>query len=214
MIIAIDGPSASGKSTIARKLASRLGCKYLDSGAMYRAITLYCLNKNINIREEALVIQVLPEIEIDFQDSSVYLNSVDVSDSIRENIVSRNVSQIAAIKEVRDKLNSLQRKIGSNSSIVVDGRDTGTVVFPNAELKIFMTASSYVRAKRRQEELLKRGEEIDLETLIQEIEERDYLDSTREESPLVKAQDAIELNTDELSIDEVLDLILKLKLEI
>ncbi len=206
MIITIDGPSASGKSTVAKELATKLGFEYLDSGAMYRAIAWYCIENNINNSE---LVSKLTELEISLQNNGkvVHLNGQDVSKEIRSNIVSKKVSDIATIPAVRNKLTELQRKFAANHNIVIDGRDTGTVVFPDANLKIFMIASATVRAQRRHAELTQRGETIELETLIKEIEERDYKDSNRKEAPLIKAQDAIEINTDKLSINEVVELI-------
>jgi cytidylate kinase len=209
-VIAIDGPAASGKSTIAKLLAQKLGYLYVDSGAMYRAITYKWLEekqKDIEQDDELLLASILDSIEIELRDSSkqVLINGKDFSSQIRSNNVSNHVSYIASFDMVRKKLVELQREIAIGSSVVMDGRDIGTVVFPDANYKFFMVASPEVRASRRLKELESRGEKIDLETLVQQIKDRDKTDSEREISPLVQADEAIEINTDNLSIDEVLD---------
>ncbi|CAD2075716.1 (d)CMP kinase [Phocicoccus pinnipedialis] len=197
--IAIDGPAAAGKSTIAKKVAARLGYKYLDTGAMYRAITLY-----LHEHKETDLNELSELIDIEFsQEGKLFLNDRDVTDMIRESHITKQVSSVAALKEVRVFLVDLQRKISSKKGYVLDGRDIGSVVLPDAELKIFMTATPEVRAQRRLIEEHARGNNIELSVLIDEITERDTNDMTREISPLVQAEDAVLISTDALTIDEV-----------
>ena len=196
--IAIDGPAAAGKSTIAKRVAKKLEYLYIDTGAMYRAVTLYVLEHGDEIIQD-----ISNHIHITFGTSDeVYLNDKDVSKEIRSPEVTNNVSRIAAIGEVRTYLVDMQRKISRTSSVVMDGRDIGTTVLPDAEVKIFMQASPKVRAERRLIEETARGNNIDLETLTAEIIRRDEIDSTRKISPLVKAEDAVLLDTSHLSIEE------------
>lgn len=202
--IAIDGPAGSGKSTSARLVAERLKYVYIDTGAMYRAITLWWLRENIT--NESELIKSLDEISIDLKYENGHqitlLNNEDVSDVIRSNDVNNNVSYISSIPAVRNKLVDLQRKIASNGSVVMDGRDIGTIVFPDAELKIFLIASIDSRAQRRFKELSNRDQSIELETVKAELLKRDELDSSRETSPLRKAEDAVEIDTSELTIEQ------------
>lgn len=196
--IAIDGPAAAGKSTIAKRVAKKLKFLYIDTGAMYRAVTLYVLEHGDEIIQD-----ISNHIHITFGTSDeVYLNDKDVSKEIRSPEVTNNVSRIAAIGEVRTYLVDMQREISRTSSVVMDGRDIGTTVLPDAEVKIFMQASPKVRAERRLIEETARGNNIDLETLTAEIIRRDEIDSTRKISPLVKAEDAVLLDTSHLSIEE------------
>lgn len=196
--IAIDGPAAAGKSTIAKRVAKKLEYLYIDTGAMYRAVTLYVLEHGDEIIQD-----ISNHIHITFGTSDeVYLNDKDVSKEIRSPEVTNNVSRIAAIGEVRTYLVDMQREISRTSSVVMDGRDIGTTVLPDAEVKIFMLASPKVRAERRLIEETARGNNIDLETLTAEIIRRDEIDSTRKISPLVKAEDAVLLDTSHLSIEE------------
>lgn len=196
--IAIDGPAAAGKSTIAKRVAKKLEYLYIDTGAMYRAVTLYVLEHGDEIIQD-----ISNHIHITFGTSDeVYLNDKDVSKEIRSPEVTNNVSRIAAIGEVRTYLVNMQREISRTSSVVMDGRDIGTTVLPDAEVKIFMQASPKVRAERRLIEETARGNNIDLETLTAEIIRRDEIDSTRKISPLVKAEDAVLLDTSHLSIEE------------
>lgn len=203
-IIALDGPSGSGKSTIANILAKKLKISYLNTGSMYRALTLYFLENGIT-NEEQIQLEFLQNIKIDINEDRVFLNGKDVSEEIRNKIVTENVSWVSSIPIVRKYLVDLQRKISENKSIILDGRDIGTVVFPNAKYKFFLVASSEVRAKRRYEQ-----NEIDksLEEIQKDIEKRDYIDSHREISPLKKAKDAIEIDSSKLTIDETIDEIL------
>ncbi len=213
VVIAIDGPAASGKSTVAKLVASKLGYLYIDSGAMYRAITLEWLkrygSKSENDAERLLEILSKFNLRLEDNSKSIYLNNENISEAIRANQVSNNVSYIASFKEVRERLVEMQRKIASNRSVVMDGRDIATVVFPDAELKIYMVASPQVRAERRLKDLELKGETVDLKTLVEEIEARDKQDSERSESPLRKASGAYEINTDGLTIEEVVNKILK-----
>lgn len=203
--IALDGPSGAGKSTIARALAQRLGVTYLDTGAMYRAVALYVLNAGAQPSAKDQVIPLLDEIDIEirFTDAGqrVLLNGQDVSEAIRENPVSPAASQVAAIPEVRERLVAMQREMASRRSVVMDGRDIGTAVLPDATLKIFLTASAHERARRRFEELRQKGEEVEFEALQRQMLERDYNDSHRAASPLRRAEDAVKLDSTGMDIE-------------
>lgn len=217
--IAIDGYSSTGKSTIAKQLANILGYVYVDTGAMYRATTLYALNHGFitedyfNVNDFVLE---LHKISISFQFNpelgfaEVYLNGENVEKAIRTMHVSSFVSKIAAVPEVRYRLVKQQQLIGESSGIVMDGRDIGTVVFPNAELKLFMTATDKVRAQRRYDELIAKGDDVSFEEVLHNVRERDYVDSHRENSPLLKASDAIEIDNSELTIDNQFQKIMQL----
>ncbi len=221
--IAIDGYSSTGKSTLAKQLAKALHYIYVDTGAMYRAVTLFALrNKFIGGDAENFpaLINLLPGIELSFRYSKelgfseMYLNGVNVEKEIRTLEVSRYVSKIATLEQVRYKLVELQKKMGARKGIVMDGRDIGTVVFPNAELKIFMTASPEIRAQRRYKELLEKGEEVSFEEVLKNVQERDYIDSHREISPLRKAEDAIEFDNGEMSHSEQFERIYNFSLRV
>ena len=214
MIIAIDGPAGAGKSTIAKKVADNLGYVYIDTGAMYRAFTYELLTSSISLSDIEEITKVLEKTNIEFKNNEIFLNNLNVTNEIRSKNVTANVSAVSAIPQVREKLVNLQRKIASESNSILDGRDIGTVVFPNAELKIFLTASVKIRALRRYNELIAKDKNIDINEIEAEIEKRDKLDSSRETSPLIKAADAIEIDTSDLSIDEVANTILKLAEEI
>ena len=214
MIIAIDGPAGAGKSTIAKKVADSLGYVYIDTGAMYRAFTYELLTSSISLSDIEEINKVLEKTNIEFKNSEIFFNNLNVTNEIRSKNVTANVSAVSAIPQVREKLVNLQRKIASESNSILDGRDIGTVVFPNAELKIFLTASVKIRALRRYNELIAKDKNIDINEIEAEIEKRDKLDSSRETSPLIKAADAIEIDTSDLSIDEVANTILKLAEEI
>ena len=217
--IAIDGYSSTGKSTVARQLADYLGYIYVDTGAMYRAITLYALRNGLAANEavdkEALI-TALPEITVAFNydketaSSQVILNGEPVGDAIRTLEVSDYVSPVAAIPQVRKKLVAIQHKMGQEGGIVMDGRDIGTVVFPNAELKIFMTADATERAKRRYLELKNRGDDISFDEVYENVTERDQIDTTRKDSPLIKAEDAIEIDNTETNQEDQFHIILQL----
>ncbi|RLD63761.1 MAG: (d)CMP kinase [Bacteroidetes bacterium] len=216
-IIAIDGFSSCGKSTVAKDLAKKLNYLYIDSGAMYRAVTLFCLRNNIinenNIDEEKLK-SLINNIKISFRYNTktgqpeTYLNGNNVEDEIRNVEVSENVSSISKIKFVRENLVKQQQELGKNKAIVMDGRDIGTTVFPNADLKIFMTADVDVRAQRRFKELSEKGQNVSIEEIRNNIKNRDYLDQNREISPLKKADDAIILDNSHLTKEEQLAWIL------
>jgi cytidylate kinase len=217
--IAIDGYSSTGKSTVAKQLANKLGYVYVDTGAMYRATTLYALNNGFITKEDFNVddfVLELDKISISFQYNKelgfaeVYLNGENVEKEIRTMRVSGFVSKIAAVPEVRYRLVKQQQLIGEASGVVMDGRDIGTVVFPNAELKLFMTASDEVRAQRRYDELIRKGDKVTFEEVLHNVRERDYIDSHRENSPLLKASDAIEIDNSNLGIEEQFDKILQL----
>ncbi len=196
MIIAIDGPAGSGKSTIAKLVAKDMGLVYLDTGAMYRIVTLKALNEGIlgndGLNELEKIKKLLDNLNIDIRENGFYLDDVDVSEEIRKPIVSENVSDVAAIREVREKMVDLQRKFSESKNVILDGRDIGTVVFPNANLKIFLVADAKERAKRRYRELIEKGENVEIEEIYENILKRDKIDSTRKESPLKKAKDAVE----------------------
>lgn len=217
--IAVDGHSSCGKSTVAKSLAKLLGYTYIDSGAMYRAVTLFCMRKEL--MQEGHVLQeelkpLLDSIKVHFtfdsdkQQYLTWLNSELVEDEIRDIEVSERVSIVSQIGFVREKLVELQQEMGAKGGIVMDGRDIGTVVFPHAELKIFMTASAEVRAERRFKELIAKGSSVSLEDIIKNIEKRDYIDQTREISPLKQADDAILIDNSFLSREEQLNKILDL----
>lgn len=214
--IAIDGYSSCGKSTLAKQLAKTLKYVYIDSGAMYRAVTLFAFNNRIikdNVIDEKALIESLNEINISFTynrntgNSDTYLNGVNVERDIRTLKIASMVSPVSAIKEVRTKLVAEQQKFGKNKGIVMDGRDIGTTVFPTAELKIFMTASNEVRAYRRFRELIERGDTVTLAEVKASIASRDEIDTTREVSPLQKAEDAIILDNTILSREEQFDIV-------
>ena len=212
--IALDGPSGAGKSTIARALAQRLGITYLDTGAMYRAVALYVLNAGAQPSAKDQVIPLLDEIDIEirFTDAGqrVLLNGQDVSEAIRENPVSPAASQVAAIPEVRERLVAMQREMASRRSVVMDGRDIGTAVLPDATLKIFLTASAHERARRRFEELRQKGEEVEFEALQRQMLERDYNDSHRAVSPLLPATDAVHFDNTGYTLEQSVEKILAL----
>ncbi len=209
LIVAIDGPAGSGKSTIAKLLAKKYDLTYIDTGAMYRMITLYLLENNIDINDLKEVERVLNTVNLDMQGDKFYLDNVDVSTKIREKRINDNVSKVASIKIVRSNLVDLQRKISNNKDVILDGRDVGTVIFPNAQVKIFLIASPEERARRRYNEFLEKKIEITYDEVLKSIKERDHIDSTRDESPFVKADDAIELDSTNLTIEDVINFISK-----
>lgn len=209
LIVAIDGPAGSGKSTIAKLLAKKYDLTYIDTGAMYRMITLYLLENNIDISDLKEVERVLNTVNLDMQGDKFYLDNVDVSTKIREKRINDNVSKVASIKIVRSNLVDLQRKISNNKDVILDGRDVGTVIFPNAQVKIFLIASPEERARRRYNEFLEKKTEITYDEVLKSIKERDHIDSTRDESPFVKSDDAIELDSTNLTIEDVINFISK-----
>jgi len=216
VIIAIDGYSACGKSTTAKLLAEKLGYVYIDTGAMYRSVTLYFIQHYINITNPKAVAGALEQIHITFvynahsNSFDTYLNGLNVENEIRKMYVSEKVSEVSALPEVRKHLVHLQQKMGKKKGIVMDGRDIGTHVFPDAELKIFMIADMQVRAFRRQQELLERKQIVDLDDIIENIQSRDLIDTTRSESPLRKASDAFVIDTTYITVEEQVDCIMNI----
>lgn len=202
-IIAVDGPAGSGKSTISKIVARELGFTYLDTGAMYRMVTYAVLKRKTDLDNKEEVLNLLETIKLDINKDKFFLDGEDVSDVIREVEVTNNVSKVASLKEVRDKLVHMQRDISEGKKVILDGRDIGTVVFPNANLKIFLVASPEERAKRRVKEFIEKGIDTSYETVLEEIKTRDFMDSTRKESPLTQAKDAKLIDTSFMSIEEV-----------
>ena len=209
IIVAIDGPAGSGKSTIAKIIAKKFNFTYIDTGAMYRMITLYLLENNIDFDDLKEIEKVLNTVNLDMQGDKFYLNNVDVTTKIREKRINENVSKVASIKIVRSNLVDLQRKVSNDKNVILDGRDVGTVIFPNAQVKIFLIASPEERARRRYNEFLEKKVEITYDEVLKSLKERDYIDSTRKESPLKKADEAIDLDTTNLTIDDVVNFISK-----
>jgi len=217
--IAIDGFSSTGKSTVAKQLAKALGYIYVDSGAMYRAVTLYAMQNKLidkdSFNKEQLVAQ-LKDIEITFKFNEkagfaeVYLNGQNVENEIRTLEVSQFVSCVSTISQVRQQLVKIQKEFGKHKGVVMDGRDIGTVVFPDAELKLFMTASAEIRTKRRFNELLGKGENVSFDDILENVKSRDLMDSTRKDSPLIKAEDAIEIDNSEMTLEQQFNKVLSL----
>ncbi|EIJ40453.1 cytidylate kinase [Galbibacter orientalis DSM 19592] len=220
--IAIDGFSSTGKSTIAKQLAKKLNYVYVDTGAMYRAVALFVLNNGLinEAGEVKNLVEKLPEITLNFKlneetgNADTYLNGENVEKEIRTLRVSNVVSMVAAISEVRKKLVEQQKKMGAEKGVVMDGRDIGTVVFPDAELKLFMTASAKTRAHRRYKELVDRGEEVTFDAVLKNVQERDHLDSNREDSPLIQAETAIEFDNSDMGLKEQFERIYNFALRI
>ena len=214
MIVAIDGPAASGKSTTAKLVAKKLKMTYLDTGAMYRAVTLALLRSNTNLDDYDSICQVVSELELDIYDQGtktvVRLDGEDVSQAIRSMLVTENVSAVSAVKYLREDMVEIQRNIGKKTNCVVEGRDIGTVVFPDAEFKIFMVADIKIRAERRLMELHEMGENRSIQEVMTDLKKRDEKDSTRSNSPLLKADEAIEIDTSMLSIDQQVEKIINL----
>jgi len=215
IIITIDGYSSCGKSTLAKQLARKLDYVYIDSGAMYRAITLYFLQNRIDWTTTSAVVAALKDIHLEFVPNSLtgmsdmYLNEENVEHMIREMLVAEKVSEVAAVKEVREFAVAQQVKMGARKGIVMDGRDIGTVVFPHAELKIFMTADITIRVERRFKELYAKNRNITIEEVKANLELRDYIDANREISPLRKAEDAIILDNSHLNLEDQLELVMQ-----
>lgn len=209
--IAIDGPAAAGKSTIAQMVAKRINFTYIDTGAMYRAVAYYCLSNNIDCKDEKAVEKVLDNIEVGLgKNHTVFLNKENVTDLIRSPLVNDNVSYIASYKNVRLFLVEQQRKMANNTSVVMDGRDIGSYVLPNADVKIFQIANVETRAKRRYLENIEKKIDCSYESVLAELKKRDYIDSHRDFAPLKKASDAIELDTSNMSIEEVVNEVLNI----
>ena len=211
LAIAIDGPAAAGKSTIAKKVALMRGYTYIDTGAMYRAFTWYCLQKGVNCQDEKACCALIPEVNIELKPGYVVVcNGIDVSKPIRGTEVSGNVSYIASYKDIRLALVELQRKMAEKDSVIMDGRDIGTYVLPNADVKIFQVASVEKRAERRYKENQEKGIACTYEDVVADVEKRDRIDSSRAFAPLKPAEDAIHLDTSDLTIDEVVDAVNKI----
>ncbi|WP_337042507.1 (d)CMP kinase [Emticicia sp. 17c] len=211
--IAIDGYSSCGKSTTAKRVAKKLGYTYIDTGAMYRSVTLYFHQHLITLTNDKEVEKALENIHIEFRmnpkdgKNETYLNGLNVEDEIRKLYIANQVSEVSAIAAVRHAMVAQQRRMGKKKGVVMDGRDIGTVVFPDAELKVFMTADPLIRANRRQIELNERGDLVDLEEIIENIKKRDFIDTTRKESPLRKAEDAVEVDTSYMTLDEQVEVV-------
>jgi len=217
LVIAIDGYSACGKSTTAKEVARILGYRYIDTGAMYRAVTLYFLDHHVALTNPKEINRALEQIHISFKNNSkgiseTYLNGLNVEHDIRTMRVSDCVSPVSAIKEVRVAMVEQQRRMGKEKAVVLDGRDIGTVVFPNADLKLFMTADVMVRAQRRQQELMLKDQLVDLDDVIENIRQRDLIDTTRAESPLRQAEDALVIDTTNITVEEQVDEVVRLVL--
>ena len=211
MIIAVDGPAGAGKSTISKLIAQKLNIMYIDTGAMYRAVTYYFLENNIDINDKNSVISSLDNIDIDFDKEKVYLCNIEVTNQIRTKVVNDKVSDVSAIAIVREKMVDMQRKMSQKKSVLLDGRDIATVVFPNANYKFFLTASVDIRAKRRYlEEVSKGNLQADINEIKKSIENRDYIDSNRKISPLKKAYDAIIIDTSDMNIEQVVNKIINI----
>ena len=216
IIIALDGYSSCGKSTTAKGVAAQLGYAYIDTGAMYRAVSLYFHRNFVTLTNPRDVHEALSEIHISFhhnrmlQKNETYLNGLCVEDEIRKMYISEMVSEVSAIVAVRRAMVAQQQRMGRNRGLVMDGRDIGTMVFPDAELKIFMTADPVIRAQRRQQELLEKGELIDLETVLENLQKRDRIDTTRSEGPLRQADDAFLLDNSHMTVEEQVELVTNL----
>lgn len=212
LVVAVDGPAGAGKSTIAKIIADKLNINYIDTGAMYRAVTYKVLQNNIDTNDKQAIIDIAKSSNIDFKDNNIYLDGKILKEEIRTPQVSNNVSNVAQIKEVRYLMVNVQREIGNRNSVILDGRDIGSYVFPNADYKFFLNASPHERGERRYKELVKKGYETTLEEVIKDVIKRDEIDSNREFAPLVKASDAIEIDTTGKDIEAVVeDVISKIK---
>jgi len=214
MIIAIDGPAASGKSTTSRGVATRMGITYLDTGAMYRAITLGLMEHGVSFKDLSAITEFLDTVNIYFGGSNsgnnIFLNDKSITNQIRSSTVTEKVSEVSAINVVRDSMVQIQREIADNTDCVLEGRDIGTVVFPNADFKFFLVAGLEIRALRRQKDLNKIGEKKTIDEIETDIRLRDELDTNRDNSPLLKAKDAIEIDTGLLTVDEQIDKIVSI----
>lgn len=208
LVIAVDGPAGAGKSTIAKIIAEKLNINYIDTGAMYRAVTYKCLQNKIDINNENEVIKIAKDTQINFKDNNIYMDGNLLQEEIRTMEVSNNVSNVAKIKDVRYLMVDVQREIGEKNSVILDGRDIGSYVFPNADYKFFLVATPEERGNRRYKELVNKGYEVKLDEIINDIIKRDEIDSNREFAPLVKAEDAIEIDTTGKDINEVVESVL------
>ena len=217
--IAIDGLSGCGKSSTAKAVAKKLGYTFIDTGAMYRSVTLYFIQNEVDVNDAEAVANALSQIKIEFifnkelQKAETYLNQQNVEEEIRKLYVAERVSEVAAIKAVRVDMVRQQQEMGKAKGVVMDGRDIGSVVFPDAELKVFMIASTEVRAQRRMAELEAKGEKVVLDEIMKNLEERDRIDSTRAESPLIKVEDAIEIDTSNMQFEQQVEKVLNLATE-
>lgn len=203
MIIAIDGPAGSGKSTVAKLIADEIGFTYLDTGAMYRLFAYKLMKENVSFEDKSKELELLKDLNIDMRDAKFYLDGKDVTDEIRTREVSSNASKVSSVKEVREKMVDLQREFSKSKDVILDGRDIGTVVFPDADLKIYLNADAKIRAERRYRELQGKEQNIKYEEILKEITDRDFHDMNRKESPLKIADDALVLDSTSLSADEV-----------
>lgn len=209
--VAIDGPAAAGKSTIAKKVASIKGYTYIDTGAMYRAYTWYCIDKGLDCTDEKACVAEIPNVKIDLlPGGTVLCNGKDITKEIRMPIINKNVTPVCQMKPIRLALVDAQRAMAEKSSVIMDGRDIGTYVLPNAQVKIFQVASAECRAKRRYKENLEKGIACTYEEILEDVNRRDYADSHREFAPLKPAEDAIHLDTSDMSIDEVVEKVIEI----
>ena len=215
-IIALDGHSSCGKSSTAKRVAKKLGYAFIDTGAMYRAVSLYFYDNHVALTNPKEVEKALSELHITFQfnehrgASDVYLNGLNVEEEIRKMYISQMVSEVSAITIVRKAMVAQQQKMAKHRGVVMDGRDISTKVFPDAEIKVFMTADPTIRAERRQRELLEKGEMVDLDIILENIKKRDIIDSTREEGPLIQTKDAVLMDTSFMTLDEQVDFVVQL----
>lgn len=211
LVVAIDGPAAAGKSTVAKMVAKKIGATYIDTGAMYRALTYFALSQNIDPKDESAVVSLLPKLKLDIkEDERIFLNGTDVTKQIRSIEVNDNVSYVASYKDIRLALVDIQRKMSESISVVMDGRDIGTYVLPNADIKIFQVASVGTRALRRYKENISKGIQCELEDIEIGLKKRDHIDSTRTFAPLKPADDSIVLDTSNLSIEEAVDAVIEI----
>lgn len=211
LVVAIDGPAAAGKSTVAKMVAKKIGATYIDTGAMYRAVTYFALSQNIDPKDESAVVSLLPKLKLDIkEDERIFLNGTDVTKQIRSIEVNDNVSYVASYKDIRLALVDIQRKMSESISVVMDGRDIGTYVLPNADIKIFQVASVGTRALRRYKENISKGIQCELEDIEIGLKKRDHIDSTRTFAPLKPADDSIVLDTSNLSIEEAVDAVIEI----
>lgn len=214
IIIAIDGYSATGKSSTAKQVASILGYSYIDSGAMYRAVTFFFLENKIDFNDDKQVADSLKNCFLSFDGNDIFLNNKKLKNELRTMEVNQNVSPVSTISRVRAKLVEQQREMGKMKAVVMDGRDIGTIVFPNADLKLFMTANVQIRAERRKSELERKNLKGSIEEIIENLKERDHIDSSRTDSPLVQADDAIEIDTSHITLNQQIEKIVLLAKEI
>ncbi|MGN9161062.1 (d)CMP kinase [Clostridium sulfidigenes] len=207
--IAIDGPAGAGKSTIAKLIGEKYNLMYINTGSMYRAVTLFAMRKGVEPNQVDDLCELIDTLKMYFDNDNLFVNDIDVTDELRSIEVTNNVSRYASILEVRQKLVEMQQEIAKNYNVIMDGRDIGTVVLKNASLKIFLTARAEERAKRRYDELIAKNVKVDYNNILEDIKKRDYIDSNREVDPLRKAEDAIEIDTSTMGISEVVDAISK-----